>query len=132
MEPINSWSKRSKCKGLYKYINFFPLHGNARGKKFCVDCPVIKECRYYALAHNELGIWGGTSKSERLRYGERVTEIIQDLYRTEGLLEARGSVLEAKDPVLLAVPVEPPVELLMQKEELLLEHSDPNVHQEAC
>ncbi len=126
MEPINSWSRRSKCKNKYLVINFFPSDGSSEGKKFCVGCSVIKECLYYALAHNESGIWGGASKSERLRYGEEVITIIQDLYRAEGLLEVRGPV------PLLVVPVEPPVELPMQREELPLEHIDPNVHLEAC
>lgn len=34
-------------------------------KQLCLICPHIVQCRDYAIAHEEYGIWGGTSEKER-------------------------------------------------------------------
>lgn len=34
-------------------------------KQICLICPHMTECRDYALAHEDYGIWGGTSEKER-------------------------------------------------------------------
>lgn len=47
---------------------FHPLHGQSskKAKALCECCPVLAECRDYAVSHLELtGIWGGTSHRER-------------------------------------------------------------------
>ncbi|QNJ96044.1 WhiB family transcriptional regulator [Mycolicibacterium fluoranthenivorans] len=53
---------------------FFPedqgRHGlyerQRRAKQICRDCPVLKQCREYALATPEVhGIWGATTPRER-------------------------------------------------------------------
>lgn len=37
-------------------------------KAICNVCPVIEECREYAIEHNEsYGTWGGLSESDRKR-----------------------------------------------------------------
>jgi WhiB family redox-sensing transcriptional regulator len=37
-------------------------------KKYCKLCPAKKECAEYAMLSNELyGIWGGTSRNDRLK-----------------------------------------------------------------
>lgn len=39
-----------------------------RAKRICQSCPVLEECREYALAHREpYGVWGGMSEEERTR-----------------------------------------------------------------
>lgn len=42
-------------------------------KKVCLnECPVLMECRLYALVHNETdGIWGGMTGGERRSWRER-------------------------------------------------------------
>jgi len=37
----------------------------------CAQCPVIVECREYAIYHEEFGTWGGTSERYRRRYRAR-------------------------------------------------------------
>lgn len=40
----------------------------AMAKKLCKLCPARKACAEYAIAANELyGIWGGTSRYERIQ-----------------------------------------------------------------
>lgn len=47
---------------------WFPEKGESPkpAKKICATCPVIQECREYALRNRERnGIWGGTSDADR-------------------------------------------------------------------
>ena len=48
---------------------WFPEKGgnNRRAKAICAGCPVLAECREYALTHPERldGIWGGLSERDR-------------------------------------------------------------------
>lgn len=49
---------------------FFPEAGasTAIPKRLCLSCPVLVECRDWALAHNvRYGVWGGLSERERTR-----------------------------------------------------------------
>ncbi len=36
-------------------------------KRLCADCPVIMECRSYAVKWPQMGVWGGTTESSRSR-----------------------------------------------------------------
>lgn len=48
-------------------VDFFPSEGwmTAPAKKVCATCPVRVECLEWALAHENHGVWGGTSERER-------------------------------------------------------------------
>ena len=37
----------------------------AQARRLCRRCPVQDECRAYARAHHEYGLWGGESEEER-------------------------------------------------------------------
>ena len=48
-------------------------------KEICTRCPIMEECKAYALARPELeGIWGGTTETWRmkLRAGQRSADIV--------------------------------------------------------
>ena len=65
--PIDqSWRLRSACRGMDPEL-FFPSPGgdNSATKAICLTCPVRLQCLDHAIVHNEPGIWGGTSHSER-------------------------------------------------------------------
>lgn len=94
LEHINIWSQRARCRDLaFADQVFFPDTGKgsvnplAEGKKFCTDCPVISQCKIYAIAHNVYGIWGGTSKAERDRLDKSVRQAIRTMYIEAGQLE---------------------------------------------
>lgn len=36
-----------------------------RAKLYCNSCPVKRECLNFAIVHDEVGIWGGTTDAER-------------------------------------------------------------------
>lgn len=70
------WFADAVCRGGDPAVIelFFPTRGvNVRKAiALCADCPVITECRSYALARPELsGVWGGTTDTERDRLRRR-------------------------------------------------------------
>jgi WhiB family redox-sensing transcriptional regulator len=64
------WQLRGSCRGMDPSI-FFPAAGRrardeARAKAVCEVCPVLTQCRQYALdAAEPYGIWGGMTPLER-------------------------------------------------------------------
>lgn len=54
---------------------FFPDRGDTecvqRAKAVCQTCAVAQECLDFAVANNEVGVWGGTTKAERDRMSGR-------------------------------------------------------------
>ncbi len=69
------WQEDAACRGLR--TNVFFLAAGERGtaamdreeeaKAVCRDCPVIAQCRQYAVDTREpYGVWGGLSPHERV------------------------------------------------------------------
>jgi hypothetical protein len=66
------WSARAVCRDVDPEV-FFPLaeagpelvRQEARAKRVCAGCPVVAECREFALAELAYGVAGGLSESER-------------------------------------------------------------------
>jgi len=74
------WQHRALCRGTDTDMFFSPEgeRGNVRArreraaKQICQDCPVLADCRAYALTATEsYGIWGGMSETERARHTRR-------------------------------------------------------------
>jgi len=69
------WQYRAACKGPVSNLFFAPNHlerkeqrlaREAAAKAICRTCPVLTECREYALLVREPhGIWGGLNEYER-------------------------------------------------------------------
>lgn len=53
------WSKFSKCVGDIALDGELPYSDVA---SYCNGCPVLLECRNYALLHEEYGNWGGYNR----------------------------------------------------------------------
>ena len=69
------WQYRAACKGPQSELFFAPNHlerkehrheREAAAKAICRSCPVLTQCREYALMVREPhGIWGGLNEYER-------------------------------------------------------------------
>ena len=46
-------------KVVSRYLNF------SEAKQICASCPLVLQCLEYALRNVEIGIWGGTTESQR-------------------------------------------------------------------
>jgi WhiB family redox-sensing transcriptional regulator len=49
----------SPNKVVSKYLNM------SEAKRVCANCPLALQCLEYALKNAEIGIWGGTTESQR-------------------------------------------------------------------
>jgi len=63
------WTRDALCAQVDPELWFPDKGGSTRpAKRICRDCPVLAECRDYALARGDLdGVWGGLSERERRR-----------------------------------------------------------------
>lgn len=63
------WSRKSRCRSAPTSV-FFPTQGDdvQQAKAICRGCPVLVECRTYALTYPSLqGVWAALSEQERER-----------------------------------------------------------------
>jgi WhiB family redox-sensing transcriptional regulator len=73
----NGWQSKGACRGedvaLFFAPNYFERRSakgarEAKAKLLCRACPVLEECRAYALrVREEHGVWGGLNEAERRR-----------------------------------------------------------------
>ena len=63
------WTDRGACRFVADRSIFFPEPNTKAdaAKAICKACPVQRQCLEWALAHGEVGIWGGTSWRQRQR-----------------------------------------------------------------
>lgn len=115
LEPINEWGKRSRCTLERPNPDLFFSETDRAAKEFCRSCLVVSQCKLYAIAHDEKGVWGATSHQERKAYGDW-TETIRSLYIQAGLLESRTFLVREQ----------------RRQEEQLKECTDPIAPPEAC
>lgn len=69
-----NWQSQGLCNSMDSDLFFHPEGERGgprrrrieRAKAICAQCPVIEQCRTYALANHEAyGVWGGLSEEER-------------------------------------------------------------------
>lgn len=69
-EPM-TWVEQGVCRGS-NADQFFPNKSNGGNgykrviKNFCNVCPVVTSCLNFALDNLEIGIWGGTTSTQRM------------------------------------------------------------------
>jgi WhiB family transcriptional regulator, redox-sensing transcriptional regulator len=69
------WRDQGLCAQVDPEL-WFPEKGGTPepAKRICAACPVLTECREYALVNVELyGVWGGLSDKERRRMRRQKT-----------------------------------------------------------
>lgn len=69
------WQEKAACRGPLADVFFPPpvverknekLAREDRAKQICRECPVVADCREYAISIREPhGVWGGLSEQER-------------------------------------------------------------------
>lgn len=76
---LTTWAEKAACKGLsHLFYSDFSERPNKRikreniAKSICETCPVIQECKQYAHANPEFGVWGGETEEERWSQGVAV------------------------------------------------------------
>ena len=77
------WQLRAACRGMDSSLFFRPeketgsrrAGREARAMQVCRGCPVLDQCRTYAVAVQEpFGIWGGMSVAERRNAARHLDE----------------------------------------------------------
>lgn len=107
----SEWSKYSKCSGIdiEKVSPIFFPEQRGRPRKIpphegiCSVCPVMNECLNYALVHNEKGVWGNSTESQRNRLKKYYPQFVKNLKeqaRREGWLEHHPDPEQVLAPVL--------------------------------
>lgn len=69
---------------------FYPEKGGStrEAKRICRECPVLQQCRQWAIDHDErYGVWGGLSERERRRL-KRDTESVEEPLRLPSIAAA--------------------------------------------
>ena len=63
---LGEWHGRGLCSG-HDPDTFFPSNGDhgTNARRTCAACPVRDDCLTYAIAADELGIWGGLDQQQR-------------------------------------------------------------------
>jgi WhiB family redox-sensing transcriptional regulator len=72
------WQRQGLCAQVDPEL-WFPEKGGTPepAKRVCAVCPVLSECRAYALANIELfGVWGGLSDKDRRRMRRMKTAVV--------------------------------------------------------
>jgi WhiB family redox-sensing transcriptional regulator len=80
---------------------WFPTTGTtdkdiAKAKAECASCPILDDCKEWAVIHGEVGIWGATTESDRksIRHHRRITAkpILMDVINEDRNAVVRGMV----------------------------------------
>ena len=80
MDDVWQWQRLGACRGMDSSVFFHPdgernpsrSRRTEHAKQVCRSCPVIQECRRFALESREpFGVWGGLGESERRAILER-------------------------------------------------------------
>jgi hypothetical protein len=127
LSHINTWSKEAKCGNNTDDDKFFgPTRThNLNGKKFCTGlidgqvCPVINQCRTYAIVHDLEGVWGGTTLQERKDLGPLIKDFLSQVY-----LE-----FQLYDHFLALVVTSSEEELLMEPQSVQSSPTEETVHE---
>ena len=66
IRALPEWHRNAAC-ATRPDINFYPTSGqtSAPAKAICATCAVKAACLWWAIEHDEHGIWGGTDATER-------------------------------------------------------------------
>lgn len=114
--PRSEWERHGVCAKLPLDVienAFFALRGRPPKippyMKYCSVCPVILECLNYAIAHDEQGVWGGTTENQRALLPRTFVKQLKQMARDQGWYEEHPSpekILGSRMSVVLEVNFE--------------------------
>jgi WhiB family redox-sensing transcriptional regulator len=78
LDVLMPWRKDGNCVGMDRDL-FFPDSANVAPEavEACASCPVLAECREWAIHHEDHGYWAGMSERARRKL-RRVLKITLD------------------------------------------------------
>ncbi len=83
-----TWELDAKCNGANWYsFTSDDIVTQRKQRTACIGCPVRVQCRLYAVVHEEHGVWGGTTTSERANIPAEAKNLLRYLFLQAGLLE---------------------------------------------
>jgi WhiB family redox-sensing transcriptional regulator len=80
---LELWRRQAACAGTGQRAFFDDHDGEAL--RICASCSVRSECLEEALAHDSYGVWGGTTRTERLEI-QRVRQLLRPADHSTGSL----------------------------------------------
>lgn len=93
----SAWKLRGACIDANPEI-FFPSeggHGSSYlkrlelvAKAYCHACPVSGNCLDEALLNDEFGVWGGTTRKERVRLKRRASRVFCTRCRSKNIRQS--------------------------------------------
>lgn len=78
--PYAEWYKLGECSPFFVSDPdfFFEAVNEFVAKAICMTCPVLQQCRNWAIANDiRYGVWGGLSAKERLDFSLNQVRAIQ-------------------------------------------------------
>jgi len=93
MREISQWAAEGLCR--QNQLEFDKKPRSA--KRLCSQCPVANECFMYGMIYNEWGIWGGTTRRERMAMIKASPQLQQNMIREAvglGIYEARYTIAQ--------------------------------------
>lgn len=71
-----AWMHRALCREVDPAIFFLDKGGSpVEAKSVCARCPVLLDCKDFALNNPVMGVWAGTTETERRKLGVSTTPI---------------------------------------------------------
>jgi len=92
LRAIKDWTREASCRDYDPEMWFQKEYAEAVA--ICRNCPVKFDCRAFAIAHNERGIWGGLTYGDRQKYPADVVLNLRLKFKEAGLLEKRDLAKE--------------------------------------
>lgn len=91
----HTWSLEAACRGYEPVAEFADAFFEGKFEEnLCASCPVMNECRDYAILHERFGYWGGQTPQARARARTQGFEELAFSALRDGWLEEHHLVSE--------------------------------------
>jgi WhiB family redox-sensing transcriptional regulator len=87
------WQRNAACEGMSVDL-FFPESTDIlddRVIRICTTCPIKELCRDWAIVHDEYGVWGGLTDSQRAQVNTTRSRVRCPDCRSEQVIDEGGT-----------------------------------------